>query len=182
MKKHFQSHHFYHEEVYSKSSSSPGSFSAIAREFPDKVASMFAMIELFFGIGEKIQSLLKIVRSCFQNPPPPLNTTCWKCSRGYTKENKVKLGQLLQAFCGEFMLKGLQWWGGHKMKNCLLKAINIQPYPGEIVGPVVGGALYEIGGFTLPFAVMGSILALSSVFIYFVLPDTPQPPPSEAVE
>ena len=32
-----------------------GSFSAIAREFPDKVASMFAMIELFFGIGtEKI--------------------------------------------------------------------------------------------------------------------------------
>ena len=47
---------------------------------------------------------------------------------------------------------------------------------GEIVGPVVGGALYEVGGFTLPFAVMGSILALSSIFIYFVLPDTPQPP------
>jgi len=73
-----------------------GSFSAIAREFPDKVASMFAMIELFFGVG-------------------------------------------------------------------------------EIVGPVVGGALYEIGGFTLPFAVMGSILFLSSIFIYFVLPDTPRP-------
>jgi len=73
-----------------------GSFSAIAREFPDKVASMFAMIELFFGIG-------------------------------------------------------------------------------EIVGPVVGGALYEVGGFTLPFAVMGSILFLSSIFIYFVLPDTPRP-------
>ena len=53
---------------------------------------------------------------------------------------------------------------------------------GEIVGPVVGGALYEIGGFTLPFAVMGSILALSSVFIYFVLPDTPQPPAPEPVE
>ena len=30
-----------------------GSFSSIAREFPDKVASMFAMIELFFGIGRK---------------------------------------------------------------------------------------------------------------------------------
>jgi len=73
-----------------------GSFSAIAREFPDKVASMFAMIELFFGIG-------------------------------------------------------------------------------EIVGPVVGGALYEVGGFTLPFAVMGSLLFLSSIFIYFVLPNTPQP-------
>jgi len=73
-----------------------GSFSAIAREFPDKVASMFAMIELFFGVG-------------------------------------------------------------------------------EIVGPVIGGALYEVGGFTLPFAVMGSILFLSSIFIYFVLPDTPRP-------
>merc|ERR1712088_590658 len=73
-----------------------GSFSAIAREFPDKVASMFAMIELFFGVG-------------------------------------------------------------------------------EIVGPVVGGALYEVGGFTLPFAVMGSLLFLSSIFIYFVLPDTPEP-------
>lgn len=71
-----------------------GSFSAIAREFPTNVASMFALIELFFGIG-------------------------------------------------------------------------------EIVGPVVGGALYEVGGFTLPFAVMGSILFLSSIFIFFVLPDTP---------
>ena len=50
------------------------------------------------------------------------------------------------------------------------------------MGPVVGGALYEIGGFTLPFAVMGSTLALSSVFIYFVLPDTPQPPTPEPVE
>jgi len=77
-----------------------GSFSSIAREFPDKVASMFAMIELFFGIG-------------------------------------------------------------------------------EIVGPVVGGALYEIGGFTLPFAVMGSTLFFSSIFIYFVLPDTASPPPQE---
>ena len=47
---------------------------------------------------------------------------------------------------------------------------------GEIVGPVVGGALYEIGGFTLPFAVMGSILFLSSIFIYFVLPETPPAP------
>jgi len=73
-----------------------GSFSAIAREFPDKVASMFAMIELFFGIG-------------------------------------------------------------------------------EIVGPFIGGALYEVGGFTLPFAVMGSTLFFSSIFIYFVLPDIANP-------
>ena len=53
---------------------------------------------------------------------------------------------------------------------------------GEIVGPVVGGALYEVGGFTLPFAVMGSLLFLSSIFIYFVLPDTPEPPTLEADE
>jgi len=71
-----------------------GSFSAIAREFPTRVASMFSLIELFFGIG-------------------------------------------------------------------------------EIVGPVVGGALYEIGGFTLPFAVMGSLLFASSIFIFFVLPNPP---------
>jgi len=80
-----------------------GSFSAIAREFPTNVASMFALIELFFGIG-------------------------------------------------------------------------------EIVGPVVGGALYEVGGFTLPFAVMGSILFLSSLFIFFVLPDTPHVDTSDSGE
>jgi len=69
-----------------------GSFSAIAREFPDRVATMFALIELFFGIG-------------------------------------------------------------------------------MIVGPMIGGALYQVGGFTLPFDIMGSILVLASVFIFFVLPE-----------
>lgn len=69
-----------------------GSFSAIAREFPDRVATMFALIELFFGIG-------------------------------------------------------------------------------MIVGPMIGGALYQVGGFTLPFDIMGSLLVLASVFIFFVLPD-----------
>ncbi len=44
---------------------------------------------------------------------------------------------------------------------------------GEIVGPVVGGALYEVGGFTLPFAVMGGLLVCSAVFIFIVLPPTP---------
>ena len=87
----------------------------IVREFPDKVASMFAMIELFFGIGES------------------------------------------------------SWWV-------------VKPFSGEIVGPVIGGALYEVGGFTLPFAVMGSLLFLSSIFIYFVLPDTPEAPTLEADE
>jgi hypothetical protein len=44
---------------------------------------------------------------------------------------------------------------------------------GEIVGPVVGGALYELGGFTLPFAVMGGLLVCSAVFIFIILPPTP---------
>lgn len=76
-----------------------GSFSAIAKEFPDKVASMFALLELFFGIG-------------------------------------------------------------------------------MIVGPMIGGALYQVGGFTLPFAIMGSLLLLSSIFIFFVLPDIGNKSPS----
>merc|ERR1740139_1920466 len=42
---------------------------------------------------------------------------------------------------------------------------------GMIVGPMIGGALYQVGGFTLPFAIMGSLLLLSSIFIFFVLPD-----------
>merc|ERR1719510_270258 len=39
-----------------------------------------------------------------------------------------------------------------------------------IVGPTVGGALYEAGGFTLPFALLGAILVCASGFCYFVLP------------
>lgn len=81
-----------------------GSFSAIAREFPTNVASMFALIELFFGVG-------------------------------------------------------------------------------EIVGPVVGGALYEVGGFTLPFAVMGSLLVCSAILIFIILPPTPTYiPPADGAE
>jgi len=74
-----------------------GSFSAIARVFSDRVASMFSVIELFFGIG-------------------------------------------------------------------------------QIIGPVLGGLLYQIGGFTLPFAVMGSLLTLSAIVIHFIMPEVPQPP------
>jgi len=74
-----------------------GSFSAIARVFSDRVASMFSVIELFFGIG-------------------------------------------------------------------------------QIIGPVLGGLLYQIGGFTLPFAVMGSLLVLSAIVIHFIMPEVPQPP------
>lgn len=42
---------------------------------------------------------------------------------------------------------------------------------GLIVGPTVGGALYEVGGYTTPFVVLGSSLFLSAVMTAFVLPD-----------
>ncbi|KAL1140370.1 hypothetical protein AAG570_000302, partial [Ranatra chinensis] len=42
---------------------------------------------------------------------------------------------------------------------------------GLIVGPTVGGALYEIGGYTTPFVVLGSALFLSAIMTAFVLPD-----------
>jgi len=70
-----------------------GSFSMIAKEFPENVATMFAILETFFGIG-------------------------------------------------------------------------------MIVGPTVGGALYEAGGFTLPFVLLGTILVCASGFCFFVLPSS----------
>ncbi|XP_015365158.1 PREDICTED: MFS-type transporter SLC18B1-like [Diuraphis noxia] len=44
---------------------------------------------------------------------------------------------------------------------------------GLIVGPTVGGALYQVGGFVTPFLVLGSTLFLSAVMTAFVLPDHP---------
>ncbi|XP_018573971.1 MFS-type transporter SLC18B1-like isoform X2 [Anoplophora glabripennis] len=41
---------------------------------------------------------------------------------------------------------------------------------GLIVGPTVGGALYEVGRYTLPFAVMGSALFMSAILTAIVLP------------
>ncbi|XP_049949400.1 MFS-type transporter SLC18B1-like [Schistocerca serialis cubense] len=41
---------------------------------------------------------------------------------------------------------------------------------GLIVGPTVGGALYQLGGYTTPFAVLGSALFMSAVMTAFVLP------------
>ena len=63
-----------------------GSFSMIAKEFPENVATMFAILETFFGIG-------------------------------------------------------------------------------MIVGPTVGGALYEAGGFTLPFVSLGMVMIEVSNFM-----------------
>ncbi len=67
------------------------SFSIIAKEFPDRVATMFATLETFFGIG-------------------------------------------------------------------------------LIVGPTVGGALYQAGGYSLPFAALGGLLMSVALMTYFVLP------------
>ncbi|CAG9814561.1 unnamed protein product [Phaedon cochleariae] len=41
---------------------------------------------------------------------------------------------------------------------------------GLIVGPTVGGALFQVGGYTLPFAVMGSALFMSAILTALVLP------------
>ncbi|XP_061173557.1 MFS-type transporter SLC18B1-like [Saccostrea echinata] len=49
---------------------------------------------------------------------------------------------------------------------------------GLIVGPAVGGALYQLGGFGLPFFVVGSIAVLNGVLGYFLLghiDDSPRP-------
>ena len=41
---------------------------------------------------------------------------------------------------------------------------------GLIVGPSVGGALYQAGGYILPFASMGSCLMIAACMTFFVLP------------
>ncbi|KDR14079.1 MFS-type transporter SLC18B1-like [Zootermopsis nevadensis] len=41
---------------------------------------------------------------------------------------------------------------------------------GYIVGPMIGGILFSLGGYILPFVVMGTFLMLVAIFIYFTLP------------
>lgn len=41
---------------------------------------------------------------------------------------------------------------------------------GLIVGPTLGGALYALGGYSLPFAVLGSALFCAAVMSCFALP------------
>jgi len=43
---------------------------------------------------------------------------------------------------------------------------------GLICGPMVGGFLYEIGGFSLPFIVVGGLLFSSAIVTHFILPKT----------
>ncbi|GFQ98152.1 MFS-type transporter SLC18B1 [Trichonephila clavata] len=42
---------------------------------------------------------------------------------------------------------------------------------GMIVGPTVGGALYDLGGYGLPFYVVGTVVILDAIVIFFILPD-----------
>ncbi|CAG2054907.1 unnamed protein product [Timema podura] len=41
---------------------------------------------------------------------------------------------------------------------------------GFILGPLIGGAIYSIGGYILPFMLLGGVLLLDSAFIFLVLP------------
>ena len=84
----------------------------IAKEFPDNVATMFAILETFFGIG--------------------------------------KYKELTFDFVYIFVYNLL----------------------GMIMGPTVGGALYEAGGFTLPFVTLGGVLFLAALFCWVVLPSS----------
>lgn len=52
---------------------------------------------------------------------------------------------------------------------------------GIVVGPTVGGLLYEAGGFLLPFASVGGFLWLTALFTTAILPqikESPESPPS----
>jgi len=42
---------------------------------------------------------------------------------------------------------------------------------GIIAGPTIGGALYEVGGYTLPFVSLGVFLLVGSVVTFFILPN-----------
>ncbi|XP_042900599.1 MFS-type transporter SLC18B1 isoform X2 [Parasteatoda tepidariorum] len=41
----------------------------------------------------------------------------------------------------------------------------------NILGPVLGGALYELGGFQLPFFCIGTVILIDAVVIMFLLPE-----------
>lgn len=45
---------------------------------------------------------------------------------------------------------------------------------GYMLGPGVGAALYEVGGFMLPFLVVGSLSTILSVMLAFTIPDLSQ--------
>lgn len=42
---------------------------------------------------------------------------------------------------------------------------------GYTAGPPIGGVLYELGGFQLPFLVLGAFLIIAAVLSYFLIED-----------
>ncbi|GAB6026949.1 hypothetical protein CHUAL_013620 [Chamberlinius hualienensis] len=54
---------------------------------------------------------------------------------------------------------------------------------GIIAGPTIGGALYEVGGYTLPFVALGGFLFFATLVTFFILPgqeeDTSQTSPEK---
>ncbi|XP_076359011.1 MFS-type transporter SLC18B1-like [Tachypleus tridentatus] len=43
---------------------------------------------------------------------------------------------------------------------------------GVTLGPAIGGALYEVGGYMLPFFLIGGIILCLPAIMFFLLPDT----------
>ena len=41
----------------------------------------------------------------------------------------------------------------------------------QLAGPIIGGALYEVGGFKMPFIIMGSIQTVMAFIALPLLPD-----------
>jgi MFS family permease len=46
---------------------------------------------------------------------------------------------------------------------------------GLILGPTLGGAFYQLGGFLAPFVILGSFLLLGGVFTFILMPRTVEP-------
>ena len=51
---------------------------------------------------------------------------------------------------------------------------------GMILGPFIGGLLYEIGGFILPFVILGGCLIAATLFVVVVLPRSRDATPESA--
>ena len=52
---------------------------------------------------------------------------------------------------------------------------------GYTAGPVIGGVLYEYGGFQLPFFVLGALLLLATVLSYFLIEEIDDEPNEDAM-
>ena len=50
---------------------------------------------------------------------------------------------------------------------------------GQMAGPGLGGALYEIGGYSFPFYVMGLMCAISMIPVYYLIEGDCKPCPIE---